>query len=170
MTELPSPATPVVPRTPPAGVARRVSEGAHGILNELGIISGTVEILGMSHAAGSSADQAAEKILQACHRAADECRRLSEDVDAMALPPPVAGGVQPSASPHFLPLETLSERETVVLRNLALGYSNKQIAQQMGLSVKTLETYKTRALEKLGIRTRVEIVRYAARRGWFNGL
>jgi DNA-binding NarL/FixJ family response regulator len=60
----------------------------------------------------------------------------------------------------------LCAREEQVLRLLALGYSNKGIAGRLGLSVKTVETYKARALEKLGLRTRVDIVRFAAARGW----
>ncbi|MDY3556407.1 response regulator transcription factor [Gemmata sp. JC717] len=60
----------------------------------------------------------------------------------------------------------LSERETEVVRLIALGYSNKEIAGRLKLSVKTVETYKTRSMEKLGVRTRVDIVQYAARRGW----
>lgn len=60
----------------------------------------------------------------------------------------------------------LSEREAEVLRLIALGYSNKEIAGRMKLSVKTVETYKSRSLEKLHIRSRVDIVRYAAQRGW----
>jgi len=60
----------------------------------------------------------------------------------------------------------LSDRETAVVRLIALGYSNKEIATRLGLSVKTIETYKMRSMEKLGIRSRVDIVQYAARRGW----
>lgn len=60
----------------------------------------------------------------------------------------------------------LSERETEVVRLIALGYSNKEIAARLKLSVKTVETYKTRSMEKLGVRTRVDIVQYAAKRGW----
>jgi DNA-binding NarL/FixJ family response regulator len=60
----------------------------------------------------------------------------------------------------------LSERESEVVRLIALGYSNKEIASRLALSVKTVETYKTRSMEKLGIRSRVDIVQYAARRGW----
>jgi DNA-binding NarL/FixJ family response regulator len=63
----------------------------------------------------------------------------------------------------------LSDRETAVVRLIALGYSNKEIASRLGLSVKTIETYKTRSMEKLGIRSRVDIVQYAARRGWLEG-
>ena len=60
----------------------------------------------------------------------------------------------------------LSDRETRVLRLIAEGYSNKEIAAQLDLSVKTIETYKTRSMEKLDLHSRVEIVRYAADRGW----
>lgn len=62
--------------------------------------------------------------------------------------------------------DVLSDREREVLMKIARGLSNKEIAGQLGLSVKTVETYKGRVAEKLGLRTRVDIVRYAARRGW----
>jgi DNA-binding NarL/FixJ family response regulator len=62
----------------------------------------------------------------------------------------------------------LSERECEVVRLIALGYSNKEIAAQLKLSVKTIETYKTRSMEKLHMRSRVDIVRYAAHRGWLS--
>jgi DNA-binding NarL/FixJ family response regulator len=64
----------------------------------------------------------------------------------------------------------LSDREAVVLRLIAQGYSNKEIAARLDLSVKTVETYKARAMEKLGLGSRVEIVRYAATLGWLNQL
>jgi DNA-binding NarL/FixJ family response regulator len=62
----------------------------------------------------------------------------------------------------------LSERERDVLMRIARGFSNKEIAAQLGLSVKTVETYKGRTAEKLGLHSRVEIVRYAARQGWLS--
>ena len=61
---------------------------------------------------------------------------------------------------------SLSERELDVIVRIARGFSNKEVAAQLDLSVKTVETYKARVAEKLGLRTRVDIVRYAARRGW----
>jgi DNA-binding NarL/FixJ family response regulator len=60
----------------------------------------------------------------------------------------------------------LSERESEVLRLIARGYANKEIAAQLNLSVKTVETYKARSMEKLGLRSRVDIVRVAVERGW----
>jgi len=60
----------------------------------------------------------------------------------------------------------LSEREEEVVSLIAQGYSNKEIAARLRLSVKTVETYKSRSLEKLGLRSRVDIVKYATQRGW----
>jgi DNA-binding NarL/FixJ family response regulator len=62
--------------------------------------------------------------------------------------------------------DPLSEREREVLVRIARGFSNKEIAAELALSVKTVETYKGRVAEKLGLRSRVDIVRYAARQGW----
>ena len=62
----------------------------------------------------------------------------------------------------------LSERETEVLCRIAKGYTNKEIAAHLDLSVKTVETYKTRLLKKLDLRSRAEIVRYALRQGWLH--
>jgi DNA-binding NarL/FixJ family response regulator len=60
----------------------------------------------------------------------------------------------------------LSEREVEVLRLTASGHSNKSIAAELQIGVKTVETYKARAMEKLGFRTRVELVRYVLSKGW----
>ena len=60
----------------------------------------------------------------------------------------------------------LSEREVEVLRLTAIGHSNKAIANTLNLGVKSVETYKARAMEKLGFHSRVELVGYALQRGW----
>jgi two-component system response regulator NreC len=60
----------------------------------------------------------------------------------------------------------LSEREAEVMRLIAQGFTNKEIAAQLSVSVKTVETYKARSMEKLGLRSRVDIVRTATERGW----
>ncbi len=60
----------------------------------------------------------------------------------------------------------LSPREEDVLRLVAQGFSNKQIAGQLEVSVKSVETYKARAAEKKGLRSRADIVRYGIRLGW----
>lgn len=62
--------------------------------------------------------------------------------------------------------ETLTGREESVLRSIAEGYSLKEIAGTLEISVKTVETYKARAMEKLGLRSRVDIVHLAREQGW----
>jgi len=59
----------------------------------------------------------------------------------------------------------LSQREKQVLRLVALGHTNRQIADGLYLSVKTVETYRARVMEKLNLRSRSALVRYALRRG-----
>ena len=61
---------------------------------------------------------------------------------------------------------SLSEREESVLRSMALGYSNKEIAAELGISVKTVEVHKANAMRKLGLKGRIEVVRYAMLNGW----
>jgi DNA-binding NarL/FixJ family response regulator len=67
-----------------------------------------------------------------------------------------------------LPTAALSEREQEVMRYVAHGYSNKEIATKLDVSVKTIETYRYRASEKLGLSSRAELVRYAIGQGWLS--
>ncbi|HKS27163.1 MAG TPA: response regulator transcription factor [Pyrinomonadaceae bacterium] len=60
----------------------------------------------------------------------------------------------------------LSEREQEALRMIAWGYSNKEVASRMEISVKTVEVHKANAMRKLGMRSRIDIVRYALLQGW----
>ena len=60
----------------------------------------------------------------------------------------------------------LSDRESEVLRHIALGYSNKEIAARLSLSVKTIEVHKANAMRKLKITSRIDLVRYAIFQGW----
>jgi DNA-binding NarL/FixJ family response regulator len=60
----------------------------------------------------------------------------------------------------------LTERETEVLKLAATGFTNKEIARRLDVGVKSVETYKARGIEKLGLRTRADIVRYASAQGW----
>jgi DNA-binding NarL/FixJ family response regulator len=60
----------------------------------------------------------------------------------------------------------LSDREAEVLQLIAQGYSNKEIAARLELSVKTVETYKARSMDKLGLTGRADIVRFALHKGW----
>lgn len=61
---------------------------------------------------------------------------------------------------------SLTDRESEVLRLIALGYSNKEIAARLSLSVKTVEVHKANAMRKLNITSRIDLVRYAIFQGW----
>jgi len=63
------------------------------------------------------------------------------------------------------PVNILSQRELQVLRLVARGYSSQQIAEQILVGVKTVETYRSRLAQKLGLRTRSDVVRFAVQMG-----
>jgi DNA-binding NarL/FixJ family response regulator len=60
----------------------------------------------------------------------------------------------------------MTTRETQVIKLMAWGHSNKEIAAKLELSVKTVETHKTKAMQKLGMRTRIDVVQFAVLEGW----
>lgn len=60
----------------------------------------------------------------------------------------------------------LSDREEEVLRQIARGFTSREIAEQLDVSVKTVETHKSRAMEKLGLNSRADIVAHAIEQGW----
>ena len=64
----------------------------------------------------------------------------------------------------------LTTREEEVLRLVAWGYSNKEIAAQLNVSVKTIETHKMKAMQRLGLQSRIDIVRFALLHGWLEEL
>jgi DNA-binding NarL/FixJ family response regulator len=64
----------------------------------------------------------------------------------------------------------LTYREAEILKLVALGFTLKDIARQLDIGVKSVETYKARGSEKLGLRNRAELVRYAAAEGWLADL
>jgi DNA-binding NarL/FixJ family response regulator len=68
---------------------------------------------------------------------------------------------RPVRTPH----EALSDREYQVLRMIGSGRTASEIARELGLSVKTVSTYRSRVLEKLGMRTSAELMRYAIENG-----
>ena len=59
------------------------------------------------------------------------------------------------------PLDSLSMRELQVLRRLAMGHTNREIAQAYSLSIKTVDTYRSRLLKKLDLRNNAELIRFA---------
>lgn len=60
----------------------------------------------------------------------------------------------------------LSKRELEVLRYTALGYANKEIAARLKISVRTVEVHKANAMQKMHMKSRIDIVRYAMLKGW----
>ncbi|HSB88988.1 MAG TPA: response regulator transcription factor [Anaerolineales bacterium] len=71
------------------------------------------------------------------------------------------GGETPSPKPY----DGLTPREVQVLRLIAQGYSNAQVGEALVISVKTVESHRARIVEKLGLHSRVELVRYAVGKG-----
>lgn len=107
---------------------------------------------------------AAEDLLRAIRAIAAGGIYLDPAVADKALPGPRAGAIDAPEG------AILSQREQDVLRLTAQGFTNKEIAGRLDVSVKTVETYKARGAEKLGLRTRAEIVRYGAVHGWLDDL
>ena len=85
---------------------------------------------------------------------------LAGDLVARAIQPasPLVAGARRAG--------LLSEREEAVLRQIAWGKSNKEVAAALGISVKTAEGYRANGLEKLKLRTRSDVLRYALSQGW----
>lgn len=83
------------------------------------------------------------------------------------IDPAVAAQLVPTATHPPPPAAVnLSDREEEVLRLIAQGHPVKQIAAKLDVGMRTVETYKARGMEKLGLKTRADIVRHAARQGW----
>lgn len=80
----------------------------------------------------------------------------------LSTPPP------PAAVERRALAVTLSQRESDVLRMIALGYPMKKIATALAVSPRTLETYKARAMAKLELENRADIVRFALQEGWLH--
>lgn len=80
----------------------------------------------------------------------------------------VGSFVEKSNARNSAPQREPSERESEVLRLIAGGHSNKEIATRLDLSVKTVEVHKANAMRKLGMKSRIDIVQYAMLRGWLD--
>ena len=81
---------------------------------------------------------------------------------------PGAGSLHNGAHRSAPHRHQLTEREEQVLRHIAWGRSNKEVAAQLGISIKTVEGYKAEALAKLGLRSRSDILRHGLSRGWIS--
>jgi two-component system response regulator NreC len=76
-------------------------------------------------------------------------------------------GARIAAEPPPGPPDDLTEREVDVLRRIALGHTNREIAEQLYLSVRTVETHRQHIQRKLSLDTRAELVAYAVKHGMF---
>ena len=77
----------------------------------------------------------------------------------------VLGGTAVTAVAPRAPVKLLSPREQEVLKLLAQGYTNQEVGTRLCLSVKTIETYRARIVDKLGLRSRADLTRYALEMG-----
>ena len=102
---------------------------------------------------------AAEELLAAIRKVHAGGRSLSESASE-ALATRMAKGAGARSS-----LDTLSTREIQVLRGLALGKSNREIAESYHISTKTVDTYRARLLRKLNLRNNAELTRFAIQNG-----
>jgi DNA-binding NarL/FixJ family response regulator len=107
---------------------------------------------------------AGDDLIQAIRTVAGGGRHYDASLAGKALAGQVSQGSLATSSDRH----DLSPREKQVLVNLAWGHSNKEIAAELELSIKTVETYKVRISEKLGLRSRTEMVQYALRQGWLD--
>ena len=98
---------------------------------------------------------APEQLVNAIRKVLEGGRYLTDEAtEALALR--IARGSQGQT-----PLDTLSMREMQVLRRLALGNTNREIATTYGISIKTVDTYRSRLLKKLNLRNNAELSRFA---------
>lgn len=98
---------------------------------------------------------APEQLVKAIRKVHSGARYLTDDaVESLAL------RVAKGASGHSV-LDSLSTRELQVLRRLALGHTNREIASAYNISIKTVDTYRFRLLKKLNLRNNAELSRFA---------
>ncbi len=109
---------------------------------------------------------AADELVRAIRAIAEGGIYLDPAIAEKALPSP-PGDHTPSESATQ---QELTPREAEVLRLIAQGFSNKEIAARLDVSIKTIETHKSRAVEKLGLHKRADIVRYGVSQGWLDHL
>lgn len=110
-------------------------------------------------AAGYVLKEAADgELVEAVHRAAANQTYLNPTLGARIAREPPPG-----------PPDDLSEREVEVLRLIALGHTNAEIAEQLYLSVRTVETHRAHIQQKLRLNSRADLVRYALEHGLVSG-
>ena len=106
---------------------------------------------------------AGEELVRAIRRVATGQRYLDPAITDQAIGTITAGSRSASVAAGHL-----SNREEDVLRFVALGFLAKEIAGRLGISIKTVETHKAKAMVKMGLKNRIDIVRYAMLQGWLH--
>lgn len=106
----------------------------------------------------------ADQLLQAVRAVATGGQYLDSTLTSRVT----AGFVGRKSKGPNQPGAALTDRESEVLRLIASGYSNKEIAVQLDLSVKTVEVHKANSMRKLGLNGRIDIVRYAILQDWLH--
>ena len=117
-------------------VVRAIGAGAKGYITKRAAAEQLLQAIRKVHSGGRYLGDSASEALAA---------RLAKGSDAASL------------------LDILSDREIQVLRALALGRSNREIAEAYSLSIKTVDTYRSRLLKKLDLRNNAELTRFAIR-------
>lgn len=106
---------------------------------------------------------AAEALIHAIRVVADGGTYVEPSLAAGLVERALGRSASKRETPHR---DVLTAREEEVLRGIAWGRSNKEIATDLGISIKTVESYKASGTEKLALRSRTDILRYALARGW----
>lgn len=117
---------------------------------------------GSGYVVKSAADTA---LLEAIRAVADGRMFVNVSLDESAAPTAVEQQAAGTQVKPELPAPPLSDREREVLELIAKGHTNREVADKLALSVKTVETYRARLMDKLSLRTRAELVRYALEHG-----
>jgi DNA-binding NarL/FixJ family response regulator len=95
-------------------------------------------------------------------------RAENSDIDLLAISGPAADRRRWTEAPAETPLPEITVREREVLIGVALGYSSKRIAGNLGRSVKTIEKHRFKMMHKLGLRNTAAVTRYAMDNGLLN--
>ena len=104
---------------------------------------------------------AADELVRAIRRVVAGQKYLDPAITDQAIGNVTAEGRRATAAGR-----RLTRREEDVLRFVALGFLAKEIAGRLGISIKTVETHKAKAMIKLDLKNRIDIVRYAMLQGW----
>ena len=104
-----------------------------------------------------------EELIAAVHAVAEGGSYIHPKMTAMLTKQLVAGGEEEDRS-----YQQLSNRELEILQLLAKGFTNKEISEQIFLSVKTVEAHRSKIYQKLGLKTRADLVDYALRHKLLN--